>query len=252
MRFCTMNKFRITGIIAPTSKPLNLPSHKYQINVDGGEVLFTFSIESSKIDVDIETAISEENYPNMLMGLGEFINNFVSLMSFCDGTYRQVILEFFMTPDNIYHPLIMNHPDLSDISISFGFPDNFSDFMRVVLTNDHMRRVVQDLSRILGDTVDTVAICARSVEAVRNVVASDCAHRSDAWAIMRDRLNIDRSYIEYIMEAAKRPRHGHYYDWTGKSSEYTKYTWNIVCRCIQYLITGNNLDHQEFSLLKID
>ncbi len=111
---------------------------------------------------------------------------------------------------------------------------------------------------IMEDLISGISIqyhktinCARCVEAIRQIIAGYEISTSEQWKLMRGALNVEREYLELIMNSAKYNRHGNPVSTDDAViAEVMRRTWTIVDRFFHYRIGGNReLGGAQFPLL---
>lgn len=146
----------------------------------------------------------------------------------------------------------LNDPALSSLCTAFrGQPKNFLSVMNVIFAEPPLFMALNDL--ILSLTLPNHAPinCARSVEAIRQMIAAQGMNRAKAWPIMRSMLNLDQSYIQLITDSSTKHRHGNYVHISGNIvQEITKRSWVIMDRFLHFRLRKNKkLPIRKFPLL---
>lgn len=97
-----------------------------------------------------------------------------------------------------------------------------------------------------------VVNCCRAVEGIRLMLTPHGAGKKQGWETMRQKLNLDQSYLVFITEQSEGPRHA---DRSGvKSPEYTttlERAWTIMNRHLEFKKRGSQpLLAPDYPLLK--
>jgi hypothetical protein len=111
---------------------------------------------------------------------------------------------------------------------------------------------LEDLISGLWSQDHKVINCARSVEAIRQLIAGYHLEPDAQWPIFRQALNVERSYLDLIMNYSKDPRHGKK-DGAPANDVDTimERTWTLIYRFFYYRLGGNkSLDKKRFPVLR--
>jgi hypothetical protein len=109
----------------------------------------------------------------------------------------------------------------------------------VMAGEQHLMVVMEDLIAGLWSQDHKVINCARSVEAIRQLVAGYSLAPKQQWPIFNEKLNLDRNYVDLIMEHSKDPRHGKRPSSSPHEvAEIMKRTWIIFNRYFEYKLRG--------------
>lgn len=98
----------------------------------------------------------------------------------------------------------------------------------------------------------TVAVnCARAVEGIRHLIAGEGERPEVAWPLMRESLNVDRAYLEFITSSSTKNRHGHREMLKSLTArEIMKRSWILMDRYLHFLKrSGVPLTEPEFPML---
>jgi hypothetical protein len=128
---------------------------------------------------------------------------------------------------------------------------NSQKIVELVLNDPALIVAFNDL--ILSNVIPTQILIssARSVEALRNLIAGGDPDRNRAWALMQERLNLDRAYISLITQQSIAPRHGDVQPVTSDlAREVRQRAWTIMNRFLHYRLSGDErLPLDSFPLL---
>lgn len=121
-----------------------------------------------------------------------------------------------------------------------------------VMGDASTRTVLNDLIQALSSSHAVVPSCARAMEGIRSAITPGSDNREKGWPIMRERLNIDRPYLQFITDKSTGPRHGDRSDAIPASLnvEILQRSWEIMNRFLIYKQRGDQrLPILEFPLL---
>jgi hypothetical protein len=93
--------------------------------------------------------------------------------------------------------------------------------------------------------------CGRAIESLRTILVPNDPTRAKAWAEMRKVLRLERSYLDFIIEASANPRHGDKsYLEQETAQEILERSWVIMNRFLEFRKKGSvGLPADEFSIL---
>jgi hypothetical protein len=128
---------------------------------------------------------------------------------------------------------------------------NLEKVLLIVFGDPRIFMALNDL--ILANTLPHHAPtnCARVLEGLRTVMTPDGMGRDKGWPILRQNLQMDRTYLEFITEHSTGPRHG---DRSHISGDVTMAivgrTWTIMNRFLEFKKRGDTqLPLVEFPML---
>jgi len=133
-----------------------------------------------------------------------------------------------------------------------GAPPNpdFDKVLNTVLTEPSVFMALNDLITAISLPHHSSVTCARAIERLRHLVAPGTP-RKDSWESLRQNLNIDRKYLEFVTVHSTGPRHGDPEHIPGTiTTEVTQRAWKIMNRFLEFRKRGNvPLQLSEFPLL---
>ena len=123
---------------------------------------------------------------------------------------------------------------------------------KYILQNLTITKALKDLTDSILFPHISVLNCGRAIEAICNDMNPENINSKKKWENMRNILNIDKDYIQFITEYSKEPRHGKVNHITGdKTREIVKRSWTIMNRYFEYVQNGNKkLDQSNYCLIK--
>ncbi len=180
----------------------------------------------------------------------------VDSLGYAKGLGVAVIPESITKPDGITYEILVERPDLAELVTAFSSGSQ----KQSLIVGEMLSIVFSDLLIVmaLNDLVASIALphhapvnCGRTVEAIRQMMQPRAGDRRDAWATMRENLNIDIAYLSFISDQSKGPRHGDRAGITPSAYEETiKRTWVVMNRFLEYKKRGSQaLPRTEFPLL---
>jgi len=236
-----------------------MPSNHIQLEINGLPTLHFHSAELA-FDADIEvtahaSAISVKctatRYDDavfvQLHKIGfDLARATVHLFTFASGISLSVVFDEIIRPDGTKTAFIAQDLSLARLCTAYStyLPTagnwGLSDVANVVFTDPVVFGALDDLVGAISHHHVTVINCARAVEALRNVMALPGASRIEAWEQFRTKLNIDRGYLQLIVETSTDGRHGRGTFIPGATTtEITRRSWVIMNRFLEFRKSGN-------------
>ena len=174
----------------------------------------------------------------------------VDLLSFGTGRGYITIIDRLEMPDGKTGIPDFFDPRLAALCNFFDDGAKVAQAVELMVSDGNIRRALHDLVQCLSWPDVAPINCARAVEAIRHRVAGP-QQRGDQWKILRERLNIDKSYLDLIINISKERRHGNRITIApGAGSEATVRSWTIMHRFIDYLFRGESpLPLDQFPIL---
>lgn len=180
-----------------------------------------------------------------------YAQTIVNLAAFQTGTGAIVVLDswadqFGKTEMHLFEP------NAANICSAYNFTTGLQEIFNLMFAEPAIFMALNDLVLAVSMPGHTLINCARSVEAIRQMIAGQFADdRKVQWPIMRKALNIDHAYISLITEKSTAPRHGNQTPIRGTVlGEVIKRSWTIMDRFFHFRRNGNeNLPLDRFPLL---
>lgn len=121
----------------------------------------------------------------------------------------------------------------------------------VIAEQQELLLVLEDLIASLANQDHKTINCARCVEAVRQLIAGYGVEPKKQWPILKDKLNLETSYLKLITDHPKDHRHGKQ---TGVDpaivTEIMVRTWTIIYRFFHFRLGGDQkLDTTQFPIV---
>lgn len=148
-----------------------------------------------------------------------------------------------LPPDGNITDLDFEDKALSSICSAFDLDDTkqFLGTLQSILKNPNDFLAFSEVSLAIRHPNQRMAACARAMERVRNSISPDESSETKSWETMRQVLNIDRAYIQFITDASKEHRHGKLKYKTGvENADVLKRTWTIMNRFSAYRNGGSS------------
>ena len=217
--------------------------YKTEISVTVTDSIVTTVCNVDKYDIEYLSSI--------YIGCVDVTQTLVNLAGFSLGTGLIVSLDHWIDPDGNISELNFNNPLVSGLCTAFS-GDRLNDIIHVVFSEPHLFMALNDLILAITLHNHTLINCARSVEAIRHMIAGHGTDPKKAWPIMCSALNIDRAYLSLITDSSTKHRHGNIVEVSGPIVEdVTKRSWTIMDRFLHYrLAKSAYLPLAKFPLLR--
>lgn len=136
----------------------------------------------------------------------EFVGALVDIYAFSKGWALSVIVDS-ITVDGRTRGIALSELSVQSQCIPLENSADFQKISDLVLPNLNLRFAFRDLISSLSTLNYSAIAAARAIEAIRRSMSSSSSE-SEAWQIMRNKLRIERSYLQFITDASRYPRHG--------------------------------------------
>jgi hypothetical protein len=179
----------------------------------------------------------------------------VNMVAFASGYGLTVIFDTFIDPNCTPSPIAMIDPSLPPLCTSFSIDmakqRDFDALCQIVMTDPQIFFALNELISAISVPHVSLANCARAMDGLKHSLASPGSNESHAWKQMRGALRIEESYLKFITDYAKGPRHAKPGHTPGPiTTEVTRRAWTIMNRYFEYLKRGRiPLPATEFPLL---
>jgi hypothetical protein len=111
-----------------------------------------------------------------------------------------------------------------------------SDVIMLSLNSSALRQALADFRDAFASAHNTPFFAFRAVECIRAEFEQGHANRKHAWRAMRDALGIGEDFLQPLVEASKRRRHGEFVFLTAKDRYVLlKSAWTVIDRYIAFL-----------------
>jgi hypothetical protein len=246
----TFKEFTLIGpVIAHWNDPID-PPVSIVMNA-------TLRITKGLVEILCESNLSgtEEYDGQVHLRANDLARTLVNCYAFGKGMGLSVILETVIKPDGIKYNIQAHRPDLEPlVTVLRSGHDGGLDIqaiLPIVLTDPRIFVAVNDLVSCVTQIQDAPIRCGRAIDAIRHSMAP-ADNRKQGWQAMRENLNIDLEYLEFITNLSKGPRHGDVIGTTFSANRETiKRSWIVMNRFLEFKKRGNQrLSLSEFPLLK--
>jgi len=258
-----MAKFIFNGRVLPTFKEFTMvgsTTANWNDPIDPPVSLVmsaTTSITKGVVEVICESNLfGTENYDGHVhLRANDLARTIVNCYAFGKGMGLSVIFETVIKPDGIKYNIQGHRPDLEPlVTVLRSRHDGGVDIygiLPIVMADPTIFVALNDLIDSITQVQDAPVKCGRAIDAIRHSMAP--AHdRKAGWPTMREHLNIEQAYLEFITDQSKAPRHGDVKTTTFRISRETiKRSWIVMNRFLEFKNRGNQrLPLSEFPLLK--
>lgn len=238
-----MYKYILTGKVLPERVDFHLSTRTILVIVPDFDfnVGLTLSIDKSQILAQIVSEKEMQDYETLRNVVLDVIRLHTDIDGYIKGHGYDVEITSLTGENNIPHIVfgigipelekdLKKRPikDIDDLVSKFGQPEY--NFLRIALI---------DLQLSIKHSKDTGVFCFRAIESVMqyfNKGPNTEESRKEAWEQLNSKLNVTKSWIDFVREFALDPRHGRPKAITGSERvDVMKHTWEIIDRFIVYL-----------------
>ncbi|MDF3153540.1 hypothetical protein P3C58_16300 [Mesorhizobium sp. XAP10] len=248
-----MDTITIEGWVLPEIRRVSIPdidSISFK-DPNGFEGIFKFKIRDGNVHVECDIVSSCDNALQFCTVRSlELATALVDIFAFSKGWALSVIVDF-MTRGEERRPIALSEQSVQAYCNAFQSAAEFQQLSNLVLPNLSLRFAFRDLVSSLSTLNYSAIAAARAVEVIRSQMASDTSE-SQAWEVMRNKLRIERSYLKFITDASRYPRHGNRGATDGGTQiVVTHRAWAIMTRYLEFLKRGGKeeLPEDMFPLL---
>jgi hypothetical protein len=246
------------GKVNPDIVKVSAPSSLATWHIDeiGQDATFRAHINNSEVQVECELDSYEQSSLVYLYRRAiDLARGPVNLVGFATGYGLTVTLETFVDPNQNRTTLVPHHESLASLCTAFGLGESragdFSAVLKIVLSEPSLFMAFDDLMQSITHGHQSPNAAGRAVERIRHSIASGIEDPKRAWDLMRQNLQIDRTYLKFITDLSTGPRHGDpQYIPGGPVTEAVKRAWVVMNRYLEYRKRGSvPLTAPEFPLL---
>ncbi len=224
-----------------------LPAHQ-QISV-AGEFQFvvpvcrglqlsgTIGIVQSRIVI---TGTSDSPLPDIVTAkniVRRLVLNLVAAIGFSRGMGLDVQIDAEIGHSHPPRLFNSNFPEVG----SEGTDDEVRRFFEHISQphTEPLRAALRDFVRAIREPDDTMMLCQRAVEVLRNTFAREPGDHETAWKELRENLAIPRQYLQPLTDRSKGPRHGQSSPVTGvERASALKTVRTVIQRYVLFLDNG--------------
>jgi hypothetical protein len=244
-----MSIIRFRGRVIPTAHQIALsgPFIKH-VHGYGQTQTYTVTTEGTMMTVTCELSkSSDEDLTSIMQRARIFGQTVLNVISFSTTTVYRFIIEEGQLPGQPWHRITQGCQAAKGICTvcELGTPSISAVF---ALANDiNVLFALDDLIRGVEDVFLTRINCGRVVDALKKVLAPRAGSKQQ-WQISRHSLNLDLSYVSFIMKASIEGRHGNRVaSELGIEDELLRRTWMIMNRFLELKKRGlQKLPDDEF------
>jgi hypothetical protein len=219
----------------------------------GFDAVFDIQIKDSKILVKCFVTETSDWFIKMsLVRAYEFVTAAVDLYAFSRGWTLSVLLDDFII-EGQRQGIAFSETSVAPLCNAISNEKDFLEVWEHLSESFDLKFALRDLISSLSTlNYSSVAAC-RAVETIKKSIAPDVLSDKEGWKLLREKLRIEREYIQFITDSSREPRHGNRGAAFGDDQlEITHRAWKIMDRYMEYLKRGGNevLPEDEFPLLK--
>ena len=243
----------IRGRVYPPAVRINTPEFdlKWRESSEGPELRYVISVQNSVVNIRCTAEQYDPDGNHSLYttrGL-EITRSILDPLAFAQGIGLFVLLEDLITPSGLVKQILPQNAPLQRLATAFK--DDFEGAQRIVMGEPELYLAMNELIVAITLPGQIEINCGRAIEGLRKIMVPVDPKRKLGWAEMQDKLNLERSYIEYVTNASTSPRHG---DRRGISQqaaqELLERAWTIMNRFVEYRKRDSQkLPPQEFPVL---
>jgi hypothetical protein len=244
------NEFSVVGKITTEWDKLIEPTVSLVVSA-------SLSITRGIVEVICESNLSgNENCDGHVhMHANDLARAVVSTYAFGKGLGLSVILETVVKPDGIKYNIQESRPDLQPlVTVLRSRHDGgieIAAILPIVLSDPTIFVALNDLVDSITYPQEAPVKCGRAIDAIRYAMAP-ANNRKAGWSAMRENLNVDQKYLEFITAESIGPRHGDVKSTTFDASRETiRRSWIVMNRFLEFKKRGDKrLPASEFTLLE--
>jgi len=177
-----------------------------------GRTELTFSMTQSKVVLrcECERTFAEQDVDRVneiashAKRRGQLILDCYGFMS---GSGFTLILHSAAIDDGEVGPIGHQRAGLAALCTTYS-GDTFGPALVMIGLEPFLELALNDLNSALTDGAQIFVGCGRALDCIRNMFAGADTDRKKAWKAVHRALNITQDYAEFVMNAAKDPRHG--------------------------------------------
>ena len=249
-----MTAVKIFGRVYPAGLTVDLHAPQIKYASDDGKLTAEIDVKVVKSDVCVSWTTTDYNRDTLLaiwVTSRKLATALVDLVALRIGAAATVIMDRYQDHTGHSDVLSFVEPKVKGISTLLDSDAGLLSAFSVIANEQHLMTVLEDLISGLWSQDHKVINCARSVEAIRQLIAGYHLEPDAQWPIFRKALNVERSYLDLIINYSKDPRHGKK-DSAPASDVDTimERTWTLIYRFFYYRLGGNkSLAEKQFPVL---
>jgi hypothetical protein len=254
-------KVQFLGAVIPVSFRLTVPGQRITRidNETGNTTTYKINICLGIINVECESDFTDRKYIDVLyLRASEMVRAAVNMVAFASGNGFHSSLDTIIQDDGIPLPIHSQDLTISKYCSAFTFTPSggneteFQQFYKLVVTDPLMEFTLNDLVSTLIDPRLSPISCGRAMDGIKNLIGAPGSSDSASWEQMRNALNIDRRYLQYITSYSTGPRHAKRDAISGAVIDEMRYrSWTVMNRYFEYRKRNTPLTAPEFPLLVV-
>jgi hypothetical protein len=219
-----------------------------------GSASIGFSITGSDIAAECDILTVNDNTMTVLhWHVIAMCGVTVDAIAFSLGIGATVIIDKCELPDGRKGPI-----GLKDDALKAACSVSYQDVFTIGSKEGAIFKLLQDLVVTASRPLDAPVNCARVVEGFRKLMypipadqEPDKGRDSREWTFMQENLNFQTSYLRFVTDLSKGPRHGHVGPMIVSDIGKTRlHAWNVTNRFLEFRKRGNMpLPKSDFTLL---
>lgn len=245
--------FKFEGRIIPEVRKVTVPEVSPIRYSDpwGFHADIRIAIIDGKVEIDCACFDAEPRVDMCIVRCYEIVRALVDLYAFSKAWNLSVILDRMIVGTKVTQ-IALSELSLQPLATAIASDDDFRAIWAIVQKRFNLKFALHDLALGIGALNYSHIGAARSVEAIRGLIAPDAQNDRAAWARMRSLLNIERDYLQRITDASRGPRHGDRGGATGDGQLVAmQRSWTIMNRYFEFMKRGGGqpLPQGEFPTL---
>jgi hypothetical protein len=242
-----MVKITFTGAIVPGNFLINLSHGPIIWSIpDIGDVLTTVAVRGADIKVDCEISGTSDDHILTLLHwhVLHMVTGAVDVVAFSKGTGVSVVINHCKISDGRNGPIGLRDEDLVK-----ACPMDHSEINIVVASDPVILKHLHDLVESVFKPLEAQINCARAVEGFRRLLSQGTD--AQQWDFMRNNLNFSKSYLTFVTDLSREPRHGYVGPQNiGNIGKTRIHAWTVAYRFMQFRVRGNiKLPESDFPIL---
>jgi hypothetical protein len=217
----------------------------------------TTRITNSVIDMEFDVnQLDEADLSPLLMRAWDLSRAAVDIYCYTRGVGLTVYIDTYVKPNGEESSVLPQMPGLAAYCTAFDIVpgntgnNNFDSFYRMVVSEPALFMAINDLIVSITLPHHASVNCARAIEGIRVLMVPPGIDRRQGWPLMRQNLNLEQAYVEFVTDVSTAPRHGDRTHIPGPTViETTTRSWIIMNRFLEFRKRGSPLPIAEFPLL---
>jgi hypothetical protein len=207
-----MPKIQIIGRAIPEYIQLTAPKLMVDWEHEATEVRakFCVKIEKSKITIDCETNKFETHDERnaLLRHAYDLARTLLDIYGFQLGSGLDLTFDSLSTDDGYSFPYRMPDQRLAALSKAAKSPEAISTIIGYAINDLKLATALRHLNEALTAPRRTSVRSAQCIDGIRSLIVPPGGDDKDGWPLLREKLNVTRSYLDVVMDESKAARHG--------------------------------------------